>query len=228
MSTATKELFLVLLKRSSEYIKTLYLFGKSDIPAATLPTVKNQINGIEEDRLAKPHRPLPSGRITTKNAQILYHCLFLCMWLASLKSQTLLCTFVYSVAILIYNEGGLAAIPGVKNGHAQDFRDRAADALMGRKTIPLVLPQPLARWSLAALIAAWTMGLIALWRPPFVISIAFAILSLRTLGGYLASYDENDDYTSYVYYGFWLLGSNLLPLFPRMRGEFQKDCGWIT
>jgi hypothetical protein len=72
---------------------------------------------------------------------------------------------------------------------------------MGRKTIPLLLPQPLARWSLAGLIVAWTAGLIALWRPPVVAAVAFSVLGVRTLGGYLASYDEEDDYTSYVYYG---------------------------
>ena len=76
---------------------------------------------------------------------------------------------------------------------------------MGRKTIPLLLPQSLARWSLAALIAAWTVGLIALWQPPLVAAVAFATLGLRTLGGYLASHDEKDDYTSYIYYGVRLL-----------------------
>jgi beta-trans-bergamotene synthase len=72
---------------------------------------------------------------------------------------------------------------------------------MGRKTIPLLLSQPVARWSLAALITAWTIGLIALWRPPIVASIVFAALGLRCLGGYLSSYEEKDDYLSYCWYG---------------------------
>lgn len=86
-------------------------------------------------------------------------------------------------------------------GHAQDFRDRSADALMGRKTIPLLLPQPVARLSLAALITAWTIGLITLWQPPVVVSMAFAAVALRCLGGYLASFEEKDDYVSYCWYG---------------------------
>lgn len=116
--------------------------------------------------------------------------------------------------------------------------------MMGRKTIPLLLSQPLARWSLAVLIAAWTIGLIALWQPPVAAGIAFAALGLRCVGGYLWSYDEKDDYVSYCWYGvsevpvspcllgvpglltvgveqFWLLGSNLLPIFPRLRGEMD-------
>ena len=71
---------------------------------------------------------------------------------------------------------------------------------MGRKTIPLLLSPLWARWSLAVLIAAWTVGLIAFWQPPFIATVAFIILGLRTLGGYLTSYEEKDDYTSYIYY----------------------------
>jgi hypothetical protein len=72
---------------------------------------------------------------------------------------------------------------------------------MGRKTIPLLLPQSVARWSLAVLTLAWTIGLITLWRPPVVASVAFAAVGLRCLGGYVSSYDEKDDFVSYCWYG---------------------------
>ncbi|KAG8158652.1 hypothetical protein KVR01_011774 [Diaporthe batatas] len=246
--------------------------------------VWGQINGVEEDRVAKPHRPLPSGLISMENASLLYYALFVSMWAAAYLEKTVQCTLIYSMAIIFYNEGGLAAIPVVKNvigavglacycwgttvilgidldhspaelkilhradmvldhgrelsstkavalviivgifsttGHAQDFRDRSGDLLMGRKTIPLLLSQPVARWSLAAMIAGWTVGLIALWQPPVLASVAFTALGLRCLGGYLRSYEEKDDYVSYRWYGFWLLGGNLLPIFPRLRGEMQ-------
>ncbi|KND88295.1 hypothetical protein TOPH_07095 [Tolypocladium ophioglossoides CBS 100239] len=120
-------------------------------------------------------------------------------------------------AIAVFMIGAIFAT----TGHAQDFRDRTADAVRGRKTIPLLLSQPVARWSLAALTTAWTIGLIALWRPPAVASIGFAALGLRCLGGFISSYDEKDDYVSYCWYGFWPLGSNLLPIFPRVRGEMH-------
>lgn len=76
---------------------------------------------------------------------------------------------------------------------------------MGRKTIPLLLSQPVARWSLALLILAWTAGLILLWQPPLGVSVAFAATALRCLGGYVSSYDEKDDYTSYCWYGVSVL-----------------------
>lgn len=37
------------------------------------------------------------------------------MWAVAFYTNTIPCTLTYSVAILIYNEGGLAAMPVVKN-----------------------------------------------------------------------------------------------------------------
>lgn len=110
---------------------------------------------------------------------------------------------------------------------------------MDRKTIPRLLSQTAARWSLAVLILAWTIGVVALWKPPIAASVAFAGVGLRCLHGYISSYDEGDDYVSYRWYGVsessiaflwkwntaltgqqvWLLGANVLPLFARLRGE---------
>lgn len=90
---------------------------------------------------------------------------------------------------------------------------------MGRKTIPLILSQPLARWSLAILIMGWTASLVQIWQAPVVCSLAFAALSFQTASAYLRSYDEKADYNSYCWYGAWLLGANLLPIFARMRGD---------
>lgn len=86
-------------------------------------------------------------------------------------------------------------------GHAQDFRDRTADTTRGRKTIPLLLSQPVARWSLAVMTVSWTLGLIALWEPPAIVTLAYVTTSMRCLGGFLSSYEEKDDYVSYCWYG---------------------------
>lgn len=111
---------------------------------------------------------------------------------------------------------------------------------MGRKTIPLLISQPAARWSLAVLMMAWTVGVVAFWQPPVAASVALAGVGLRCLHGYISSYDERHDYVSYYWYGVselsitvffemctrlttgqqvWLLGANVLPLFARLRGE---------
>lgn len=58
---------------------------------------------------------MPSGRITPGQATLLYRVLFFLMWVAAVYTNTISCTLVYSIAIVVYNEGGLAAIPVVKN-----------------------------------------------------------------------------------------------------------------
>ncbi len=78
-------------------------------------TSATQINGVEEDQIAKPHRPLPSGRKSSEDATVLYYTLFASMWAAALYTKTIPCTLTYSIAIVIYNEGGLAAVPVLKN-----------------------------------------------------------------------------------------------------------------
>ncbi|KAH9902048.1 UbiA prenyltransferase family [Xylariomycetidae sp. FL2044] len=72
--------------------------------------VKNQILGVEEDRYAKPYRPIVSGRISSSNAEILYQCLVvLCLAYTALLHNTrlVLCSVIYLVAIFLHNEGGL-------------------------------------------------------------------------------------------------------------------------
>ncbi|KAK7977271.1 hypothetical protein PG996_003341 [Apiospora saccharicola] len=251
-------------------IKTYYLFAVSDIPAVTLPAMAIalaiagpcnwqrtlfallwvqlhllpfQLNGIDEDRMAKPYRPLPSGRITVGQATLLHRVSFLLMWAAAFQANTVACTLVYSIAIVSYNEGGLSEFAVPRNlvgalgigcycwgtttildsgkdlqglravavfiafglfattGHAQDFRDRSADQARGRTSIPLLLSQPVARWSLAAISAAWTVCLILLWQPPVLATMAYVTMGVLYTAGFLSSYDEKDDYYSYCWYG---------------------------
>ncbi|KAJ0414967.1 hypothetical protein BJY00DRAFT_318261 [Aspergillus carlsbadensis] len=272
------------------FLKTLYLFGKSDIPAALLPSltislilanpsrlslvsllkaflwillhllafqVKNQIDGLPEDKISKPYRPLAANRISPADAQRLYHALLLLMWAAAVYLKTTAVTAVYSLAILGYNEGRLARVALLKNGiggvglakqgprrlndwprlcydrtfpfhspppppnpiipspkptspsnknhihqqgHAQDFRDRTADTLMKRTTLPLLLPQRLARSSLAALICLWTGALVWLWEPPVVVAALFGVLAVGVAGRFSVRWDEEADAGSYVAY----------------------------
>ncbi|KAF9026272.1 hypothetical protein BDZ89DRAFT_1134850 [Hymenopellis radicata] len=55
-------------------------------------------------------------------------------------------------------------------GHAQDFRDRAGDAAIGRFTLAHVEPQWVGRGSLTALVLAWTAVLVYYWEPPLPVS----------------------------------------------------------
>ncbi|KAK6985209.1 integral membrane protein [Favolaschia claudopus] len=220
--------------------------------------IKNQITGLEEDRLSKPSRPIAAGRIAVPAAQRLYICVGALSLAWSAFHGLLVCSAVYMVAIVCYNECGLSrhwflksflgsigyvcycwgttvifdhghplsnisiaaiAISGLLHtttGHAQDFRDRFGDAAIGRKTLPLILPPCLVRWSLALLMVVWTAFLVFLWAPPYGVSMLFAALCLTSGARFIRDHSVEADRKSYCYYNMWLMTAHLLPGFARI------------
>ncbi|KAJ7437812.1 UbiA prenyltransferase family [Mycena galericulata] len=98
---------------------SMVLSGPTDIKAFTLGflwlelhlltfEIKNQIIGLEEDRLSKPNRPIVSGRLTIEAAQRLYLAVGIICVLYSVYHRVLLCSTIYMVAICCYNEGGMS------------------------------------------------------------------------------------------------------------------------
>ncbi|KAL0059437.1 hypothetical protein AAF712_013827 [Marasmius tenuissimus] len=85
-------------------------------------------------------------------------------------------------------------------GHMQDFKDRSGDARMGRRTIPLLLPQRVARWSLLLLISACTYALIVIWSPPFIVSCILTIMSVITVTTLVGTHSEEDDRVNFCWY----------------------------
>ncbi|KAJ6603702.1 UbiA prenyltransferase family [Mycena sp. CBHHK59/15] len=104
-------------------------------------------------------------------------------------------------------------------GHAQDFRDRDGDAALGRKTLAIVLPQTFARWSLMALMFAWTAGLVYFWGPPVAFTVVFFGLTTLTGINFVRDYSQEADRTSYWWYNIWLIAAHILPLFKRLAAN---------
>ncbi|KAJ7256351.1 UbiA prenyltransferase family [Mycena rebaudengoi] len=223
--------------------------------------IKNQINGIEEDRISKPTRPLPAGRLTVQSAQRIYLTLVVLSLWSSAIHGLLACSMLHLVSMVVYNEGGLShhwvfksflgsagymsycwgmtvifdpgkplsrnsiiavALSGLiftTTGHAQDFRDRDGDLAIGRKTLAIVLPQSFARWSLTALILAWTVGLVYFWTPPTVVATGFFALALYTTTNYVRDHSQVADRVSYWWYNIWLIVAHILPVFKRIESS---------
>ncbi|KAL1730363.1 UbiA prenyltransferase family [Schizophyllum commune] len=101
-------------------------------------------------------------------------------------------------------------------GHTQDFRDRAGDAAIGRKTLAIVLPQTLARWSLLCMLFSWSTALVYIWQPPAYVVLFYYALAART--AYHLTTDESHagDEASYFWYNLWFSGCQLLPVFVRI------------
>lgn len=221
---------------------------------------KNQIVGLDEDKLAKPHRPIPSGRITPESTQTLYICLVIASFIMSARHGLLTPSLIYFAAIFAYNEFGLARNWVMKSalsaigyicycwgmsvcfdhdrplshlswmalvmtgaifattGQAQDFRDREGDAAIGRKTLALILPQGVGRWSLGALLFAWTTGLVYFWLPPAGFSLLLYVLATVSTYLFVTDYTEESDRRAYWWYNMWLISCHALPIFHRLRG----------
>ncbi|KAL0575430.1 hypothetical protein V5O48_006546 [Marasmius crinis-equi] len=245
------------------------LGGPSDLPSVGAAfvwlnlhllafNIQNQLAGIEEDRLCKPFRPLPAGRISVKNARFLYFAVVAASVAWSFRHGLLPLSIIYSGGTWFYNEYGLAANPFLKTpmcgiayicytggaafiighhqtltmksiyailtsglifgltGHMQDFRDRSGDALMGRRTIPLILPQAVARWSLLLIISAFTYALVTMWSPPILVTCVFALFALITVTTLVATHSEEKDRVNFHWYEGWLICAHLLPLFRRI------------
>ncbi|KAF7301974.1 Integral membrane protein [Mycena indigotica] len=69
-----------------------------------LTQIKNQITGLEEDRLSKPDRPIAAGRLTVFWAQRLYILVGILSVVWSVYHGLLLCSTIYMIAIVCYNE----------------------------------------------------------------------------------------------------------------------------
>jgi hypothetical protein len=123
-------------------------------------------------------------------------------------------------------------------GHAQDFRDRSGDTAVGRRTIPLILPQGIARGSLLLLILAWTYGLVLLWHPPMFAGCIFTFLGVTSAAKFVTNYSEEEDRKSFNWYSvrgilclssprinfdglaqLWLICAHVLPIFERMSSR---------
>lgn len=221
--------------------------------------IMNQVTGIEEDKISKPHRPIPSGRISPSSARALYVCVVTAALLGSARHGIAPLSIAYVLAITVYNEGGLArfwflksalgglgyvtfcwgtaicfgndepltrraiwavaceALIFLTTGHAQDFRDRDGDKAIGRGTLALLLPQSFARWSLSALLLAWSTVLWCFWVPPVACIIIVYGLAGATATSFLVDYSQDADQRSYGLYNLWLVSCNVLPLFDRLK-----------
>jgi len=219
--------------------------------------VNNQrhLSALEEDRLNKPWRPVPAGRLTGAQAKSLalvtYPVTFLasrllgggsaqCVLLALfgyiyndlkggdvnwlLRNVLNACGFTcfasgaLEVALQSPTEPGmipwLLVIAGVvcTTVHTQDMYDQPGDSAAGRKTVPLVIGDGPARWSIAITVAAWS------WLCPLYWGLAavgyFVPVALGVLVGVrsLTRMTVKEDRQTFRIYNAWLVSIYILPL----------------
>ncbi|TCD63857.1 hypothetical protein EIP91_004871 [Steccherinum ochraceum] len=207
--------------------------------------VANQIVGVEEDRHNKADRPIPAGRISIQDATVLSVETFWASLLLSLLTifynelgahaglwilrnctnalgyaafelgatlvasdrhkldTTALCSIVISAGIL------------ATTYQAQDLKDIHGDRLIGRHTLPIVLPR-VARPSILIGLSLWSIGLVLLWKLDVGTALAFLAIGLFTGYRFVARKSVPDDQISFYWYNFWISCVHALPGYYRM------------
>ena len=215
---------------------------------------QRQNNALEEDRVNKPWRPMPAGRLTRARARDLALIAYPLAFFASIvlgggRTQCILLVlfgYLYNdlsggdhswplrnllnaCGFTCFASGALeVALQSRINSeispwlsiigavvcttvHVQDIYDQPGDSAAGRKTIPLVFGDGLARWSIVVAVAAWSWLCPMYWGSAavgYVGPVALgAVIGLRSL----AKRTVEDDETTFKIYNVWLVSIYLLP-----------------
>lgn len=101
--------------------------------------------------------------------------------------------------------------------HVQDMYDQPGDAAAGRRTLPLVIGDEMARWSIAVVVTAWSILCPLYWSSSLVgylgpIGLGVWV-SLRSLTKRMVK----EDRTTFRIYNAWLVALYALPMTYRYR-----------
>ncbi|PMD55287.1 uncharacterized protein K444DRAFT_655319 [Hyaloscypha bicolor E] len=212
-------------------------------------TIDNQRrpSSILEDGLNKPWRPMPSNRLTPRQAKSLMLALYPIAVLTSfvfggfrpcISLMLLGCwyngfggsdvswisrNFLNACGFVCYAAGAtefliIWAIV-LTTVQTQDMGDQAADALRGRKTLPLVFGDSRSRTITCFPIALWSSGCPWYWQSAVLAYLPCltpgAIIMLRTL----TKRSAEDDNATWKLWNFWLVILYNLPLVKYMSME---------
>ena len=216
---------------------------------------QRQPSAIEEDLINKPWRPLPSGRLTPRQAtafMLIFYPLALSVSVclhASRPSLTLIVlgwwyndcngaencvtrNLINAAGYLSFTYGAFEVAVGSQanlNQRAcqwflligmiifstvqiQDIQDQEGDRARGRKTIPLVIGEMPARWSIALLLPFWSLLAPAFWQLGAVVYLLPLMLSVLISMRVLRQRAAADDKISFRMWNAWILTVYVLPI----------------
>lgn len=227
-------------------------------------TVNNQRHpgSVAEDKLNKPWRPIPAGRLTPAQA----HTLGLLSILTALALSAFVGGGVVQSALLavlgtIYNDFGggdghwlvrnllnaagftsfasgtlevamQSSLPGSvtpwifliamvvgTSVHVQDMYDQPGDAAAGRRTVPLVIGDAAARWSIAIAVTGWSILCPLYWDSDMLGYLGPLGLGLWVSLRSLTRWTVKEDRSTFRIYNAWLVALYALPMTHRYGGS---------
>ena len=100
---------------------------------------------------------------------------------------------------------------------AQDMPDQVGDSIRKRWTVPLVIGDSAARFTLAVGIIAWSCVCPAYWNASFVATMP---LGMIVVARYLLKRSIKADKLTFRIYNMWIASLYLLPLVKRLEGTY--------
>jgi 4-hydroxybenzoate polyprenyltransferase len=97
-------------------------------------------------------------------------------------------------------------------GHSQDMADQAGDQLRNRKTVPLVVGDGVARWTIAVPTAFWTVAAPRFWNLGVVGSLVQFVIGWTVILRTLIVRDVAGDKRTFQVWNLWMVSLYLLPL----------------
>jgi len=107
----------------------------------------------------------------------------------------------------------------------QDMYDQRGDAVRNRKTVPLVMGDAPARWTIAVPMVVWCWATPWLWKLSTVGYVAPVVLGLTVAVRTLRERSERGDKNTFRIWNLWMVSVYLLPLIKASEGLLQE--GWL-
>ena len=105
----------------------------------------------------------------------------------------------------------------------QDMYDQRGDAARNRRTIPLVIGDMQARWTIAIPMAVWCWATPWFWASSALAYIAPVLLGLTVTVRTLWARNEKQDKITFLIWNCWLASVYLLPLFKAVETHLSSD-----
>ena len=103
----------------------------------------------------------------------------------------------------------------------QDMYDRRGDAARNRKTIPLVIGDALARWTIAVPMVLWCWATPWFWTSSPLAYVAPVSLRLTVAARTLRARSEKEDRTTFLFRTLWLASVYFLPLLKALETHYS-------
>ncbi|KAI4121195.1 MAG: hypothetical protein LQ338_006505 [Usnochroma carphineum] len=227
-------------------------------------TINNQTaeDAIEEDRINKPWRTVPSGRMSPRQAKNLMLALYplaivtalltggvrqstslviLGVWYNNFAGgdiSSLLRNMINAFGYVCFTSGAMEVALGIplplslrlvrwfgvlaavifSTVHLQDMYDQMGDQARGRKTVPLVIGDGKARWSISFAMIFWGYVCPRYWHGGTMVSLMSILLATVIAARGLLLRTVSSDRLTFKIWNAWMTLVFVLPLLSQREG----------